>query len=218
MYGLHGLYGQSAMDGRGEPQPEPGRESQKEQDMPAMSVLAALTISAMGSNYHHQNMVPQRLLATCPRPAANGVVWHQRPAGRDECSSGPARYGASPHDAHDLVYVRVNHQVIAISPWERFEEQGHQKLERARTLWLKERGLVGGVRTHVNAAYDRPSPHAENQPAGAEVLPRAIIHIRERIPANDGPMRAQAAPSPRFTVIAPSTSQVAQADDANNAG
>ncbi len=193
--------------------------------MPAMSVLAALTISVAGSNYHHQNMIPERLLATPPVcERESGVLWHSRsaiaghPAQRD-CGygrGGPASYGAPADAADDLVYVRVDHMVIAISPWEQFTEQGHQKLERARVLWLKERGLVGGVRTHVNAAYQHAGDgHAEHA-ASKEIEPRAIIHIRERIPANNEPLRAHAAP--RFKVIVPAETAVAEAPETTDAG
>lgn len=192
--------------------------------MPAMSVLAALTITAIGSGYHHQNLEPERLLAT-PSPCndANGVVWHARPLAK-ACHYGhlgPAGYGAPPELADELVYVRIDHTVIAISPWEPFTEQGHQKLERARVLWLKENGLVGGVRTHVNAAYahDRDA-HVEHADTG-EIKPRAIIHIRERTPADSGELRAQASPKPVFRVLPPTTTgttELAQAEQPGDAG
>lgn len=191
--------------------------------MPAMSLLAAMTLVSVGvgSGYHQQNLVEERLLATAPpcvRP--NGVIWHEHPYARacDHGRLGADKYGAAEHLRDELVYVRVDHTVIAISPWEQFTEQGHQTLERARIQWLREQGLVGGVRTHVNPAlHDRTRATDLAQTPAEEIKPRAVIHIRERTPARTGPLRAQATPRPLFRVLPPDNA-LAQAEEANPAG
>lgn len=194
--------------------------------MPAMSLLAAITCVSMGGTgpgYHHQNLVQERLLATAPPCATpNGVVWHEHANAR-ACHYGrlgPDKYGAPEHLRDELVYVRVDHTVIAISPWERFNEQGHQSLERARNQWLREQGLVGGVRTHINPAY-----HSRTQASDVaasettkDIEPRAIIHIRDRTPARTGPLRAQAQPAKPFFRVLPPNNALAQAEETNPAG
>ena len=189
--------------------------------MAAMSVLAAVAFVSMGSGYHHQNQVPERLLATAsPCNDAIGVVWRDSQGAR-ACTYGglgAAKYGAPEELADELVYVRIDHTVIAISPWEQFTAQGHQKLERARVQWLREKGLVGGVRTHVNPAHhDHATGTDLAKNEGGEIKPRAIIHIRDRSTPPSGPLRAERDAKPLFRVLPPNTA-LALADEANTAG
>lgn len=193
--------------------------------MPAMSLLAAITVvsaGGIGSSYHNQNLLEDRLLATAPPcETTNGVIWHDHPYARacEYGRLGASKYGAPEHLRDELVYVRVNHTVIAISPWEQFTEQGHQTLERARNQWLREQGLVGGVRTHINPArYSRTDADDVASSDPQEIKPRAIIHIRDRSPARTGPLRAQAAPAKPFFRVLPPDNALAQAEEANPAG
>lgn len=93
------------------------------------------------------------------RPGFNGREWIGRPViggvntgyplGWED--PGPAAYGAA-EDESPRVWVKVGTEAIAINPWERIEEGGLSRLERARNEWLEQHGYVGGVRTFTNDA------------------------------------------------------------------
>lgn len=141
-----------------------------------------------------------RLLATpAPYPAGRvdspdrpqlGRVW----TNGSRFSSGASRYGADARDHHRVIYVRRDHQVIAIDPWRPVtgpSRIGFDDLERARNLWLREQGYVLHVRTHVNERLSQgPQLVSSDLPH-----PRATIrrHIEKRTPetpiASRGPAR-----------------------------
>lgn len=115
-----------------------------------------------------------------PDRAENGRLWHSRsPIGNRTPLSeqwhnrlGAAAYGAPPEWNDAVIYARVNHAAIAISPWQTFDDIGYDNFRMAQNIWLREQGWVLGVRTHVNAMY-ASEPTAD---AGA-ITPRATIEI-----------------------------------------
>jgi len=123
-----------------------------------------------------------------PFRAENGRVWQGRPIGARQTvhSPGAAAYGAPVWEEDAIIYVRVNNTSVAISPWDRLDENGFEDLERARNLWLKENGYVLGVRTFVNPRY--LTDDADGATAASAPLPRATIR-RQSIPA--GPSKMQ---------------------------
>lgn len=101
---------------------------------------------------------------------------------------GPAWYGA-PFEAWDeQIYLSVNSTTIQISPWIPFHERGLRRYEEARQRYLREWGWAGGVRTHVNPARFKADAEDEDAKAGLGD-PKAVIHIKERMPAPAGPLR-----------------------------
>lgn len=110
------------------------------------------------------------------RPGFNGREWIGRPVigGVDTgypigwADPGPAAYGADELDA-PRVWVKVGTEAISINPWEEFNEEGLNRLERARNEWLAQHGYVGGVRTFTNDALRYGAMPA----ASARIEPRA---------------------------------------------
>ena len=91
-------------------------------------------------------------------------------------------YGAY-SDGSERVYVRVHGQVLGVDPWTPIEGRQFSELEAARVEWLKERNLVGGVRTLVNDAVlarkrDEAQPVARAE-RRREIEPRGIIELRD---------------------------------------
>ena len=163
----------------------------------ACSVISASAVSA-APNYIGQWSGYNDLLVTpAPHPgntvdspfrAENGRVWVGRAIGEHQTvhAPGAAAYGASVWEEDTIIFVRVNHVPVGISPWNRITASGLQDLERARNLWLKENGYVLGVRTFVNPRYAQSD---EARATGASLpLPRATIR-RHIIPA--GPKKIQ---------------------------
>jgi hypothetical protein len=121
-------------------------------------------------------------------------------------SPGPAAYGAAEDDA-SVAYIRVGHNIVAISPWER---QSFSRLEEGRRQWLDEHGYTGGVRTFVSDESIRlvrsegmREPLA-SKPARAEPEPRLIIELPEDMPRQKSRLRVDAGPA----TDAPSSSVV----------
>lgn len=146
----------------------------------ASVAAAALTaLAAPGGGDSGSEWSPQRLLAE--RPAPQRVVTHTNDAAGLWAPTHPlgsrrqhaARYGVD--DPHAVVYARVGgQQVVALSPWRPLRRAGLQRLERARTLWLRDQGLVLAVRTHVNGRFAQQRAGA----AAAEELPQPRATIR----------------------------------------
>jgi len=130
-----------------------------------------------------------------PHRLENGRLWHARwPVGTRTPipeqvydDPGAAHYGAPVSAQHEVVYVRVNHTPIAISAWDRIDEMGLKRFERARNLWLEEQGWILNVRTHVNPRYHR-DPYA----AKATPKPRATIRLHGDEPRFPRRMRVDA--------------------------
>jgi hypothetical protein len=86
-------------------------------------------------------------------------------------------------DGSERVYVRVHGQVLGVDPWTPIEGRQFSGLEAARVEWLKERNLLGGVRTMVNDAAisrkaEQPRVEATAKPRRA-IEPRGIIQLRD---------------------------------------
>lgn len=110
-------------------------------------------------------------------------AWHRNP--------GKVAYGAAGPEC-ERVRVRMNTLVVEISPWEQIEEEGLERLEKARQQWLAERGYTGGVRTFVNPARTRAlqseqgASTAECAPSGPAGMPPPSATIRLRNPDQTG--------------------------------
>jgi hypothetical protein len=153
-----------------------------------------------------------RPVATLPGPTINGRVWVGRPAIGPRPgpvvpqfkSPGPEYYGALDNiDAR--VPVRVGHQVVAISPWEKIDKPGLRRFEEARQFWLNENNYTGGVRSFVNDLHiwELPPTLVEYTPtdpgqAPTEMErgtglppPRATIRIPGELPRQRRPLRVE---------------------------
>ncbi len=115
-------------------------------------------------------------------------------------SPGPAAYGAAEDDG-SIAYIRVGHNIVAITPWER---QSFSLLEEGRRQWLDEHGYTGGVRTFVSDATLRTARSgAEHGPLAdrpatadrADPEPRIIIELPEDMPRQKSRMRVEARPA-----------------------
>lgn len=153
---------------------------------------------------------PANMVDDVRRPGYNGRVWVSRPVigGMDGPyplgwdSPGPEAYGA--FDAQDaLVYARVGLLTISISPWEEVRPENLRQLRDAQQFWLKERGYVGGVRTHVNDLYlwkpdrdDGAVAATEAAPARTRGLPepRMILEIPADAPRMKSRIKVEARP------------------------
>jgi len=109
---------------------------------------------------------------------------------------GPAVFGAPVGLTDAVIFVRVGHTPIAISPWDRFDTNGFERYRDAQNLWLREQGLVLKVRTHVNAMYE---------PARTAGLPapRATIRVHPDPSAPRFPSRLRVERAPLFRVLEP---------------
>lgn len=123
-----------------------------------------------------------------PDRAENGRVWVGRAVGEHQTvhSPGAAAYGADRAEEGALISVRVNHTPIAISPWNRLDASGLERLELARNEWLRANGYILGVRTFVNPRF-APADEAQAEEASMPV-PRATIR-RHSVP--QGPDKMQ---------------------------
>ncbi len=142
------------------------------------------------------------------RPGFNGRLWVSRPVlgGRRGpypygwASPGPEAYGAFDQQSA-VVYARVGHHVISISPWVQIHQDGLQGLEEARNFWLKEHGYTGGVRTFVNDLYmpQRLSAAESTDPVEAPAglpTPRAVFELPADMPRMRSRIRVEAAGAP----------------------
>jgi hypothetical protein len=165
---------------------------------------------------------PGRLLATRPparldwhhtrhAPAiGNGRLWLGEPVVRvpravaPRSGRGPDAFGL-PADLDAFAFAKVGTEVLAFEPWERFGRDGFGTLDKARAVWLRERGLTGGVRSFVNpvrgAEEGRPSG-SSIEPSGSfrrpTVLPRTkpIEQVRYSLPPGMDPRLASALRGP----------------------
>lgn len=147
-------------------------------------MLAAVAVVSLGQfqylGHAYESQSPERLIAA-PSPvvynrAMNwsgveqvGREWQGRTivGGRAQQMPlawgrpGPAAYGADEHDFRTLP-ARVGNVQVAVSPWVEIPRHGSLgRMERARQLWLREQGYVGGTRVFRNPVYDRPAEHAK---------------------------------------------------------
>lgn len=143
---------------------------------------------------------------------------------------GPAYYGAPADASTDLVLIRTREPMplVAISPYTRFGQVDvdllkrqmpwirrtptiERDIQRAQHLWLRENGLILGVRTHVNPATlargaGAPAEESPSKPASS-VEPRGVIRVQPVDPAALPPRQADAAGSVRtFRISTPATS------------
>jgi hypothetical protein len=103
---------------------------------------------------------------------------------------GPEYYGAHGEECQ-TVPVRVGHLVIGVSPWVAWNRPGHQHIEHARQLWLRESGYTGGVRTFVNDLhFVREEPVVSGEPRTMPE-PAAIIELSPDAPRHRTRLRVQ---------------------------
>lgn len=97
--------------------------------------------------WHHTNQAPA---------LGNGRVWNQSVVTREPVASaaggerGAEHFGGAAADRGTLIFVKVGTEVVATSPWARGGTEGFQRLDLARSVWLREHGFAGGVRTFTN--------------------------------------------------------------------
>lgn len=204
------------------------------------AAFAAVLLSAATAQYDHSSTRDRVLAEPKPWPAnrvdspdriENGRLWHSRtPIGNRTPLAeqwhdriGAAAYGAPVEWNDAVIYARVNHAAIAISPWKSFTDDGFQDFRTAQNIWLREQGWVLGVRTHVNAMY-ASEPTAD----AGDITPRATIEIHRdpsapsfpskmRVDATDRVFKPLNAGAPvTFRVIEPTPvetdTEVAQAE------
>lgn len=189
------------------------------------TAMAAPSYTGEQSGYNDLLLTPQPHAGNTvdsPFRAENGRIWAGRNIGAHQAvhNPGAAAYGADPAEDGRLIYVRVGHTPIAISPWNKLDKNGFEDLERARNLWLRENGYVLGVRTFINPRYalDTDAVVAE----ASEPKPSATIR-RHHVPK--GPTKMQVVrpvtgqPIARISkpgdITAPQT-EVAKADEATD--
>jgi hypothetical protein len=155
-----------------------------------------------------------------PRRAENNRLWTGRAIGDHQTihAPGAASYGAPASEEGALIYVRVNHTAVAISPWEKINNGGLQYLEQARNLWLKENGYVLNVRTFVNPRFLQDDESTAS--AASNAAPSATIR-RHAIPAGPSKMQVMRPVTgqpvaliskPGKATVAPAT-EIAKADE-----
>lgn len=158
------------------------------------------------------------------RPGFGGAHWQSRsiigpgagPYMSDFASPGPEAYGA--YGLEDAVaYARVGGYVVPISPWERVESDAWfgarretaDRLEAARTEWLKERGYVGGIRTFTNDAPKKES--------AGEIKPRGVIELAPDVPTIQPRQEVKAEPLAPPPGVTPAQAREALARASNRA-
>ncbi|MFG0257124.1 MAG: hypothetical protein ACF8GE_04400 [Phycisphaerales bacterium JB043] len=206
-----------------------------------MLTIAAvmLTSATLGAEPYQIGGVNTResMLATPRHHDAGGVVvhtrdgnarlWYPRSYSRDGMPSpshirahhdgdSAARYGMHPRLNEKIIYTRVGHQIIAISPLARHQQyhpsDSSRKYKLASNRWLAEQGYVRSVRVHKNPRYidfhagrshgamtnhASLDSHAETHDAGTRLgpdglpLPRATIRI-DRVERTKVEPRAEA--------------------------
>jgi len=118
-----------------------------------------------------------------PARLENGRLWHSRsPIGnrtplaeQTYPRTNAAHFGAPADLDNTVIYTRVNHQTVAIDPWNAFTDTGFDSYRAAQNLWLREQGWVLKVRTHVNPRYQSQRDDAVASTSGPQ--PRATIHL-----------------------------------------
>ncbi len=158
----------------------------------ASAVSAAPNYTGQWSGYNDLLVTPAPHpgnTVDSPARAENGRVWHSRPIGTHQTvhSPGAAAYGAPASEEDRLIYVRVNHIAVAISPWDSLNENGFEDLEHARNVWLRANGYVQHVRTFVNSRYVQEEEAVATN-VSTNPKPRATIR-RHSVPK--GPSKMQ---------------------------
>jgi hypothetical protein len=142
-------------------------------------LFAAATAAQPPQPGHLNRYHGVRNIAGCPA-TKNGVLW--MPDQNPRCETpGSAYYGA--RDTGQVVYARVGELTISISPWQQWNDESFPRLEAARQQWLREQGLVGGVRTFMNDAAVTSQPLADLEPiTPRQIKPTYIIPVPEDMP------------------------------------
>jgi hypothetical protein len=139
-----------------------------------LAALAALCLATPALADHHANL------------------WHGTRG-----AEGPARFGAPAELANVVIPVEINHVVIFVDPWRRYDDTGFEDIREAQIRWRRAQGFTGAVRTHVNRHYERE----ERASADPNAEPSATIRIRERF--SPPPRNIAQAPSRVIRVIRP---------------
>lgn len=175
--------------------------------MNATLLAPVLALCLQASYFGPQTARDELLVTPAPYPAnrvdsparaENGRLWMSRtPVGnrtpiREQVfgDHGPAAYGAPWHEADRLIFVRIGHTPIAISPWRNYSKPGFERFERARQQWLREHGYIESVRTHVNPRF-RHLHTGEEPERMMYPTPRATIHIDDELPRRPSRMRVE---------------------------
>ncbi|MEM1329707.1 MAG: hypothetical protein AAGG07_04020 [Planctomycetota bacterium] len=140
---------------------------------------------------------PHNRVGEVNRDGSNGRIWVGRGFIGGERTynplpwggPGPEKYGAPENDV-SIVYTRDGLTQVAFTPWVRIGSEdrgpsvGLEDFERARSLWLREQGYTGGVRTVVNPASMGSRAVASRD----EIRPRGTIKIRKRRGSGSHPL------------------------------
>ncbi|MCW5769765.1 MAG: hypothetical protein KIT19_13900 [Phycisphaeraceae bacterium] len=177
---------------------------------------------------------PSSMVDDVRRPGFNGLIYSRRPViggvdawAVESGSPGADYYGAygaenlaigvvvdpiEPFNSFDYGIVspwqvandRSERGSRVTNPYNRARNRAGDRLERARHEWLRENGLTGGVRTHVNdATLHAPADRRES----ALPTPRATIQIPEgepRLHRNirvEGPARISLPPGASAEIV-----------------
>lgn len=161
----------------------------------------------------------------------SGRLWHstwpigtRTPITNDPLAfPGPSFFGAPSDASEDLILVRTREPlpVMAISPFTRFGQVDidllkrempwirrtpsiQRDIERAQHLWLRENGMILGVRTHVNPATlvsaEATDTEATASPA-SDIQPRGVIKVHPVDPEKLPLRQANAVSAPQTVRI-----------------
>lgn len=144
-----------------------------------------------------------------------GRIWHARsPVGNRTPirelvfgEPGPGAFGAPAEGIAELIWVQPEEidAVIALSPWQRVDDQTLRQILRqeknlgrtrfnvsnerllnelraAQNQWLEEQGYILNVRTHTNSAAAGATESAATTPA-SDIQPRGVIRVIPSKPA-----------------------------------
>lgn len=161
----------------------------------------------------------------------SGLLWYstspigtRTPINSDTLTfPGPTYFGAPTDASTDLIMVRTREPLplVALSPYTRFQDIDlallkrempwirrtptiQRDIQRAQHLWLRENGMILGVRTHVHpatiaAAHVAAEADAESTPA-ADIQPRGVIKVHPQDPENAPLKQASAISAPPASV------------------
>lgn len=172
---------------------------------------------------------PNRTSQTIRRNS--GLLWHstspigtRTPINSDTMAfPGPAYYGAPADASTDLIMIRTREPLplVALSPYTRFQDLDlallkrempwirrtptiQQDIQRAQHIWLRENGLILGVRTHVNpralASAQAPGDEDAASAPASDIQPRGVIKVYPTDPDKAPLKQANAISAPEPTV------------------
>jgi hypothetical protein len=167
---------------------------------------------------------PGRTARTVTRDS--GLLWYstspigtRTPINSDTLAfPGPSFFGAPADASTDLIMVRTREPLplVAISPFTQFEQVDlnllkrempwirrtptiQRDIQRAQHIWLRENGMILGVRTHVHpstfASAQAPVEDAASSPA-ADIQPRGVIKVHPVDPEKAPLKQAEAISTP----------------------